>query len=232
MKEKFYRTIKLIGEESFEKLQKSKILLVGVGGVGGYVAEGLIRAGIGELTIVDKDVVAESNINRQIIALTNTVGRDKVEVAKERLLLINPDAKLTTLKQFITPDNIKELHIENYDYIVDAIDFVPAKLSLIESAKSHNINIISCMGTGNKIHPEKLEIADISKTSDCPLAKKIRQELSKRGIKGVKVLYSKENPIKTEIIEDGKRVPASISTVPPVAGLLIANEVILDLIKK
>ena len=228
---KFYRTISLLGENSFNKLQKSNILLVGVGGVGGYVAEGLIRAGLGKLTIVDNDVVAESNINRQIIALTDTIGKYKVDVAKERLSKINPDAKVKTIQTFVTPDNIDILKIENYDYVVDAIDFVPGKLSIIEKAKEKNIPIISCMGTGNKIHPEKLEITDISKTSVCPLAKKIRHELTKRNIKKVKVLYTKELPINTEIIENGKRVPASISTVPSVAGLLIANEVILDLIR-
>lgn len=231
MDEKFYRTIKLIGKEAFDKLHRAKVLLVGVGGVGGYVAEALTRAGIGEITIVDKDVVAMSNINRQIIALTTTVGKDKVEVAKERLLLINPELKVTTVKEFITPENIEKLSIEKFDYVIDAIDFVPAKIAIIEKVKSCNTRVISCMGTGNKLHPERLEIADISKTSVCSLAKKIRQELSKRKIKGVKVLYTKEEPVKNEIIEDGKRVPASISTVPPVAGLLIANEVILDLIK-
>lgn len=227
---KFYRTIKLIGEDNFKKLQNSNILLIGVGGVGGYVAEALIRVGIGALTVVDNDVVSESNINRQIIALTNTVGRIKVEVAKERLNLINPDAKITTIQTYVTPENIEELHLENYDYVIDAIDFVPGKLAIICEAKKKNIRVISCMGTGNKMHPEMLEIADISKTSVCPLAKKIRQELSRRKIKGVKVLFTKENPVKNEIIENNKRVPASMSTVPPVAGLLIANTVILDII--
>lgn len=228
---KFYRIIKLIGEDNFKKLQNSNVLLVGVGGVGGYVAEALIRAGVGALTVVDNDVVSESNINRQIIALTSTVGRVKVEVAKERLNLINPDAKITTIQTYVTPENIEELHIENYDYVVDAIDFVPGKLAIICEAKKKNIRVISCMGTGNKMHPEMLEIEDISKTSVCPLAKKIRQELSKRKIKGVKVLFSKEIPVKNEIIENNKRVPASMSTVPPVAGLLIANTVILDIIQ-
>lgn len=228
---KFYRTIKLLGEENFEKLQKSRILLVGVGGVGGYVAEALIRAGVGELSIVDNDVVSESNINRQIIALTSTVGRVKVEVAKERLDLINPNAEITTLQTYVTPENIDKLHVENYDYVVDAIDFVPGKLAIICEAKKQNIRVISCMGTGNKMHPEMLEIADISKTSVCPLAKKIRQELSKRKIKDVKVLFSKESPVKSDIVEGNKRVPASMSTVPPVAGLLIANAVILDIIQ-
>lgn len=228
---KFSRTINLIGENNFEKLQKANILLIGIGGVGGYVAEALIRAGVANLTIIDNDVVSESNINRQIIALINTIGRDKVEVAKERLNLINPNANIKTKKTFITPDNIDSIDMKSYDYVVDAIDFVPGKLAIIEKAKKSGIKIISCMGTGNKLHPEMLEIVDISKTTVCPLAKKVRQELTKLKIKDVPVLYSKESPVKSGIIENNKRVPSSISTVPSVAGLLIANKIILDLIK-
>lgn len=232
MNERFSRTISLIGEEKFKKLQDSNILLLGVGGVGGYVLEGLVRAGIENFTIVDKDTVAVSNLNRQIIATENTIGKDKVLVAKERAKSINKNAKITTIKEFITPENLAYIDFSKFNFVIDAIDFTPAKIAIIEKAKEENINIISSMGTGNKLHPELFEIRDISKTEVCPLAKKIRQELKKKNIKNVPVLFSRETPITKGITEDGKQVPASISTVPSIAGLLIANYVILKIIEK
>ena len=224
------RTISLIGQERFSKLENSNILIIGVGGVGSFTAEALVRAGIKKITIIDSDTVAETNLNRQLIALHSTIGKSKVEVAKQRYLDINKNAEITTKTLFITPENAAYLDFCDYDFIVDAIDNVPAKIALIEQAYKKNTPIISCMGTGNKLHPEKFEIEKISKTTVCPLAKVMRKELGKRGIKDVPVLYSKESPVDTNLVEENKRVPASISTVPSVAGLLIANHVILNLI--
>lgn len=222
------RTEMLIGKGSIEKLKKAKVLIFGVGGVGGYVVEALARAGVGELHIVDNDTVSESNINRQIIATYNTVGQSKVEVMEQRIHDINPECKVKTFECFYLPENeeiIKQFVFEQYDYVVDAIDTVSAKIDIIERAKKAGTRVISCMGTGNKLNPSAFEIADISKTSVCPLAKVVRKELRKREITDVKVLFSKEDPIKT-----GERTPGSISFVPSVAGLFIAGEVIRDLI--
>lgn len=219
------RTRTLIGESSLLKLSKSKILVFGIGGVGGYVVEALVRSGIGEIDIVDNDKVSISNLNRQIVALNSTIGEYKVDVMKKRALDINLNLKIDTYKLFFDENTKNEFDFSKYDYIVDAIDSVKSKLLLIELAKTNNIPIISSMGTGNKLNPLEFEIADISKTSVCPLARAIRTELKKRGIKELKVLYSKETPYK-----DGSRVPSSISFVPSTAGLIIASEVIKDII--
>lgn len=227
------RTEMLIGEEGLKKLNNANILVVGIGGVGGFVVEALVRAGIGKITLIDNDVVSESNINRQIIATTKTIGKPKVEVMEERIKDINPDITTKALHLFLTEENIKQLQINNYDYVIDAIDTVTSKLALIEKCKKENINIISSMGTGNKLDPSKLEITDISKTSICPLARVIRYELRKRNINHLTVCYSKEEPIKTIITDENtkKHIPGSISFVPSVAGLLIAGKVINDLLK-
>ena len=223
MKEQFERTSLLIGEEAISKLNNSKVLIFGVGGVGGYVAEALARTGVGSITIVDKDTVSESNINRQIIALHSTVGRDKVDVLKERMLDINPDIQVDARKCFFLPDNAHEFDFIQYDYIVDAVDTVTAKLQIIVQAKEAEVPVISAMGAGNKVHPEMFEIADIYKTEMCPLAKVMRRELKNRGIKKLKVVYSKEKPVYKG------DVPGSIAFSPSVAGLLMASEVVRDL---
>ena len=224
MENQFSRTELVIGKEKVDILKKSKVAIFGIGGVGSYVVEGLARAGIGNFILVDKDEVSISNINRQIIATHNTVGNPKVEVAKKRILEINPNANVEIYQEFFMPDT-EGIIDDSIDYIVDAVDTVTAKLELIVRANKLNIPIISCMGTGNKLDPTKFEIADIYKTSVCPLAKVMRKELKARGIKKLKVLYSKEEAIKTE------GVIGSISFVPSVAGLIISGEVIKDLIK-
>ena len=231
--EKFSRTELLIGEKAVEKLAKSRVAVFGVGGVGGYVVEALVRSGIGTLDLVDNDDVSISNINRQIIATTKTVGRSKVEVAKERALEINPDVKINTYQMFYTSETEGQFDFSQYDYVVDAIDTVGGKLSLVERAKSVGTPIICAMGAGNKLDPTKFEVADISETSVCPLARVMRTELKKRNITDVKVVYSKEIPQKTDLVDEktGKSIPGSISFVPSVVGLIIAGEVIKDLIK-
>ena len=223
MKEQFERTSLLVGEEAISKLNNSKVLIFGVGGVGGYVAEALARTGVGSITIVDKDTVSESNINRQIIALHSTVGRDKVDVLKERMLDINPELQVDARKCFFLPDNAHEFDFSQYDYIVDAVDTVTAKLQIIVQAKEAGVPVISAMGAGNKVHPEMFEIADIYKTEMCPLAKVMRRELKARGIKKLKVVYSKEKPVYKG------DVPGSIAFSPSVAGLLMASEVVREL---
>ena len=229
MLNQFSRTELLIGKEALTKLSNSRVLLFGLGGVGGYVAEALTRCGLGSLDIVDNDVVDITNLNRQIISLHSNLGMNKTDVTEKRLKDINPDIKITKYKMFYMPDKAYEFNFGQYDYVIDAIDTVSAKLSIIENAKKNNIPVISSMGTGNKLNPTKFEIADISKTSVCPLARVIRGELKKRRIFNVKVLYSKETPLKQS--SENRKSPASNSIVPPVAGLLIANEVIKDLIK-
>ena len=224
MENQFSRTELVIGKEKVDILKKSKVAIFGIGGVGSYVVEGLARSGIENFILVDKDEVSISNINRQIIATHNTVGNPKVEVAKKRILEINPNANVEIYQEFFMPDT-EGIIDDSIDYIVDAVDTVTAKLELIVRANKLNIPIISCMGTGNKLDPTKFEIADIYKTSVCPLAKVMRKELKARGIKKLKVLYSKEEAIKTE------GVIGSISFVPSVAGLIISGEVIKDLIK-
>jgi tRNA A37 threonylcarbamoyladenosine dehydratase len=229
----FSRTELIIGKDNIIKLNNSKVAIFGLGGVGSFVTEALARAGIGNFVLIDNDVVTITNINRQLIALHSTIDRPKVEIMKERLLDINPNVVVDIHQTFYMPQETDYIVNDDYDYIVDAIDTVTAKLGLIEAAKKLNIPIISCMGTGNKFDPKKFEITDISKTSVCPLAKVIRQELNKRNIKEVKVLYSKEEPIKPNVSEEesAKRIiPGSISFVPSVAGLMIAGEVIKDLI--
>jgi len=231
MLNQFSRTELLIGKEGIEKLKNSKVAIFGIGGVGSYVVEGLARAGIGNFILVDNDEVCLSNLNRQIIATHKTIGKSKVEVAKERILEINPKANIEIHQEFFMPDT-KELLDNSVSYIVDAIDTVTAKIELVLRANKFNIPIISSMGTGNKLDPTKFEIADIYKTSVCPLAKVMRKELKLRGIKKLKVLYSKEEPIKIDNLEENsnKRTPASISFVPSVAGLIIAGEVVKDIV--
>ena len=219
--DQFQRTRTLIGDEALKRLQDARILVFGVGGVGGYVCEALARAGVGHVDIVDKDVVDVTNINRQIIATHDTIGKPKVEVAAARMKSINPDMEVGAMQCFYLPAKADQFRFGEYDYIVDAIDNVTAKIDIICQAKAAGTPIISSMGTGNKLDPTAFKIADIEKTKVCPLAKVIRKELRARGVKGVKVLYSEEEPFKT-----GKRPPASISFVPPVAGLIIAGEVV------
>lgn len=231
--ERFERTKLLLGNASVEKLIKSKVCIFGVGGVGGYVAEGLARCGVGTIDLVDKDIVSRSNINRQIIALEDAIGLYKVDVMKERILKINPQCNVTAYKLFYLPETENEIDFSKYDYIIDAIDTVSAKISIIENAKKNNVMVISAMGAGNKLDPMKFEISDINQTSVCPLARVMRYELKKRGIKGVKVCYSKEEPQKSNLIDENtnKQIPGSISFVPSVCGLLIAKEVVNDLLK-
>lgn len=223
MKEQFCRTAQLLGNENVEKLFDKHVIVFGVGGVGGYVVEALARSGIGKISIVDNDVVNESNINRQIIALHSTVGMQKVEVLKNRILDINPECKVFVYNQFFLPENSNDFDFSIYDYVVDAVDTVTAKLEIIKKSKESNVPVISSMGTGNKLNPMGFKVSDISKTKVCPLARVMRNELKKRGISKVKCVYSEENPvIQTQ-------TPASVAFVPPVAGLLIASEVVKDL---
>lgn len=232
MLNRFSRTEVLIGKDSLEKLKNAKIAIFGIGGVGSYVLEGLVRAGVGNFVLVDKDDVDITNINRQIIATTSTIGKPKVEVAKSRALDINPDINIQIYKEFFTPET-KGIVDKSLTYIVDAVDNVTAKIELTVRADKLNIPIISSMGTGNKLDNTKFEITDISKTSVCPLAKVIRKELRKRNIKKLKVVYSKEEPIKVENIDTktGKNTPGSVSFVPSVAGLTIAGEIVKDILK-
>lgn len=231
MSEMFTRTKALIGHEAFRKLQNSHVIVFGIGGVGGYVVEALVRSGIGEITIVDNDVVSESNINRQIIALHSTVGRSKVEVMKERCLDLNPDLKIHTIQAFFLPENSTDFDFKKYSYVVDAVDTVTAKIEIIRNAKEAGVPVISSMGTGNKLDPSKFQIADISKTSVCPLARVMRRELKARHISKVKVLFSTEES--AGVVTDssnGRHAPASIAFVPSTGGLMIAGEVVRDLI--
>ncbi len=229
MTEQFSRLELLIGTQALEKLQNSRIAVFGIGGVGGYVVEALIRSGIGAIDLIDSDEVFLSNLNRQIIATHQTLGMPKVEAAKQRILEINPNVAVKTYQTFFTPENADTFDFTVYDYVVDAIDTVSAKLALIEKSKSVGVPIICAMGAGNKMNPAMLEVTDISKTSVCPLARVIRTELKKRGIKNVKVVYSKEIPIKPTAT--APKVPGSNAFVPPAAGLIIASEVVKDLIK-
>ena len=233
MSGQFSRTEMLIGSQALEKLSRSVVAVFGIGGVGGYVCEALARAGIGSFELIDNDIVSVTNINRQIIALHSTVGRQKTAVMAERIADINPEAKVRVRNLFFLPENKAEFDFSSYDYVVDAVDTVTAKIALIEESKRAGVPVISSMGTGNKLCPAMLEVADISKTSVCPLAKVMRYELKKRGISGVRVVYSKGIPIEPAFeAEDGaeRSVPGSISFVPPAAGLIIASEVIKDLI--
>ena len=233
MLNQFSRTELLIGESGVNKLAESCVAVFGIGGVGGYTVEALARSGVGAIDLIDNDKVSLTNINRQIIATHKTVGRFKTDVAEERIHDINPDVKVTKYNLFFTPENAEEIDFTKYDYVVDAIDTVVGKLEIIERAKKAGVPVISSMGAGNKIHPEMFEVADISKTSVCPLAKVIRQELKKRKISKVKVVFSKEIPLKPAPSKEEsskKQIPGSIAFVPSVVGLIIAGEVIKDLI--
>lgn len=251
MLNQFSRTELLIGEEAIEKLQNAKVAIFGVGGVGSFVVEGLVRAGVGHFVIVDDDKICLTNLNRQIIATRKTIGKYKVDVAKERILEINPNATVETYQEFYMTDSKSNILTQDLDYVVDCIDTVTAKIELVMNCKKLNIPIISAMGTGNKLDPSKFEITDIYKTSVCPLAKVMRKELRKRNIDSLKVIYSKEEPIKINqesnsscktncICPPGTKrkcairnqVPGSISFVPSVAGLMIAGEIVREIIKK
>lgn len=250
MPNQFSRTEILIGKKAMEKLHKSKIAIFGIGGVGSFVVEGLVRAGIENFILVDNDKISLTNLNRQIIATLKTVGKYKVDIAKKRIIEINPNAKVEIIHEFFIPES-KEILDETIDYVVDCVDTVTAKIELVVRANKLNIPIISSMGTGNKLDPTRFEVTDIYKTSVCPLAKVMRKELREREIKKLKVVYSKEEPIKLEsklentyqneyeTLSEAKRkninrkqVPGSISFVPSVAGLIIAGEVIRDIIKQ
>ena len=225
------RTELLIGKENLLKLKNSHIVVFGCGGVGSYAIEGLVRAGIGEITIVDKDIIDITNINRQLMADTSVVGLSKVEVEYNRLIKINPSLKMNIYNEFVDKNNISTFINKNVNYIIDAIDTISSKLDLVEYANKNNIPIISCMGTGNKLDPSKFEVTDISKTSVCPLAKIMRKELRFRGVQHLKVVYSKEIPNKFYNEEEFSKTTASISFVPSVAGLIISGEVIKSIIK-
>lgn len=235
MAHEFSRTELLIGAEGLENLRNATVMVLGVGGVGSHCIEALARSGVGRLILVDNDKVSQTNINRQSIAYQSTVGEYKTKLMKDRIYDINPAADVVTYETFVLPENLQEIFKKKVDYIIDAIDTVTAKLALVEYAKEHNIPIISCMGTGNKLHPEMFEITDISKTSVCPLCKVMRKELKNRGIYHLKVLYSKEKPIDTSGADTGedkgmrRSLPGSIAFVPPVAGLMIAGQVIREI---
>ena len=227
MSEIFSRTRLIFGDDAMERLRAARVAVFGAGGVGGYIIEGLARSGIGAIDIIDKDTVAESNINRQIIALHSTTGRYKADVAAERVLDINPECSVTAHKMFFLPENRDMIDFRQFDYIADAVDTVTAKLALIECANAAGVPIISCMGTGGKTDPTRLEVADIHETSVCPLARVMRTECRKRGIKSLKVVYSREEPVKSGLTdpETGKAVPGSTAFVPPAAGLIIASQI-------
>ena len=230
----FMRTELLLGSKAMSKLRESRVCIFGIGGVGSFAAEALVRSGIGSIVLVDYDTIDITNINRQIHANFNTIGRTKVEVMKERILEINPSIDIENYNVRLEKSNIDELVSERYDYVVDAIDTVSSKLDLIEKCKNLSIPIISCMGAGNKLNPTSFKVGDIYSTSVCPLAKVMRYELRKRGIGDLKVVWSDEKPIKTNIEEKDRRKssPGSVSFVPSVAGLIIASEVVKDLIDK
>ena len=225
----YARTARLLGDEGMERLKRARVLVFGLGGVGSYIVEALARSGIGALTLVDADVVDVTNINRQLVADISTVGADKVEVAKNRVLAVNPACRVTVKKMLYLPEKSGEFDFSSYDYIADAIDNVSAKISLAVEADRAGTPLIAAMGTGNKLHPEMLEIADISKTSVCPLARVMRTELRKRGINHLKVIYSKEEPIKGA---DGERIIGSVAFVPSVAGLMMAGEIVRNIVEK
>lgn len=233
MSEAFSRTELIYGKEAMERIASSHIAVFGIGGVGGYVVEALARSGVGALDLIDSDKVVTSNLNRQIIATRSTIGRFKVDVASERIADINPHCKVRTFKTFFLPETADRFNFSEYDYVVDAIDTVTGKLTLIENAKAAGVPIISSMGAGNKVNPAAFEVADIYKTSVCPLAKVMRRECKKRGIKSLKVVYSKEEPrTPLELIQEGSRrsIPGSTAFTPSVAGLIIAGEIINDLV--
>ena len=232
MKEEFEREAMLLGEEAIKKLEGSYVALFGLGGVGSYAAEALARSGVGRILLIDNDVVSKSNINRQLCALQSTVGRYKVDVVAKRLLDINPDIIIEKRYDFVLPENISSFDFESFDYVIDAIDTVSAKLAIAQSATEHGTPMISCMGTGNKLDPTALTVTDIAKTSVCPLARVMRRELKKRGIAHLPVVFSTEEP-KQQINVEGKKVPpASVAFVPSVAGLIAASEAIKSITSK
>lgn len=236
MDERFTRTHSLLGQEAMQKLKNSRVAVFGIGGVGGYCVEALARSGVGAIDLIDNDVVALSNFNRQIIATCDTLGQYKVNAAAERILKINPDCKVTAHILFYSPETETKIDFTKFDYVVDAIDTVTGKLQIIETAKKCGVPVISCMGAGNKLDPTAFTVADISQTSVCPLARVVRRELKKRCISGVKCVYSKEEPkavaSNAGFQDGGKPVPASCAFVPSVAGLIAASEVIKDLCLK
>ena len=235
----FSRTALLLGPEGMEKLKNARIAVFGLGGVGGYVVEALARSGVGALELVDHDTISATNLNRQLLATVDTVGQAKAEVAKKRALAINPEVEVTARQEFFCPDTAADFDFSRYSYVVDAIDTVTGKLALVTAAQAAGVPIISCMGTGNKLDPTKFQIADIKKTSVCPLARIMRKECAKRGISHLKVLFSTEDPLpsapvsdlKEELPEGRRALPGSVAFVPSVAGLIIAGEVIKDLTK-
>lgn len=233
MSETFIRTELLLGEASMAALRQAKVAIFGIGGVGGHVAEALARSGVGAFVLVDRDVVSVSNINRQIIATTRTVGRSKAQLMKERILEINPEASVEVRDCFFLPENADDFDFSSYSYVVDAVDTVTAKLELVARAVEAGIPVISSMGAGNKLDPTRFEVADIYDTSVCPLARVMRRELKKRGIERLKVVYSREEALtpKQILSDESKRViPGSVAFVPSVAGLILAGEVVKDLV--
>ena len=240
MLNQFSRTQLLLGQEAMDILRSSRVAVFGIGGVGGYVCEALVRSGVGKFDLIDHDKVSLTNLNRQIIATHSTVGRDKVDVMKERMLDIAPDAEITVRKAFFLPENADEFPFGEYDYVVDAVDTVTAKLALVMEAQKHGVPIISSMGTGNKLDGSRFRVTDIYKTQMCPLAKVMRRELRKRGVEKLKVVCSEEEPMRpvedqsvaAELEGSGRRdLPGSVAFVPSVAGLIIAGEVVKDLIR-
>ena len=227
MDERFSRTVRVIGQDKMKLIKNSSVIVFGLGGVGSAAAEALARAGVGTIGIVDKDVVDITNINRQLIATDKTVGLKKTDAVEERLLTINPEIIIHKYDLFYLPETADSIDLSQYDFVLDCIDNVTAKIELTVRAKEMGVNIISSMGTGNKLHPEMLEIADISKTSVCPLARVMRRELKKRGVNKLPVIYSKEEPVKTDSF-----VPGSVSFTPPVAGYLMSSFVINSIIKE
>lgn len=239
MPDQYERTRLLLGESAIQKLRNARVALFGLGGVGGYIAEALARSGIGQMDLVDNDTISLTNLNRQILALRSTVGQYKVDVAAARIADIDPEIVVRTYKTFYLPETATLFDFTNYDYVIDAIDTVSGKLELIAQAKKAGVPVISCMGTGNKLDPAAFEVADISKTSGCALARVMRKECAKRGLHGVKVVYSKELPVpqaeaSSEALPEGstrRSLPGSTSFVPGTAGLIIAGEVIKDLVR-
>jgi len=240
MNKRFDRTKRLLGIEAMDKLRTSRVAVFGIGGVGGHAAEALVRSGVGAIDIIDSDEIAESNINRQLIATTKTIGHKKVEVMRDHLLEINPDIKVNAYDCFFLPETKGEFPFYDYDYVIDAVDTVTAKIALVEACQEAGVPIISSMGAGNKLDPTAFEVADIYKTSVCPLAKVMRRELKKRNIKHLKVVYSREEPLEP-IKDDGfvsdevrirRATPGSVAFVPSVAGLILAGEVVKDIAGK
>lgn len=229
----FSRTERVLGEEAMTRLRNARVAVFGIGGVGGYVAEALVRSGIGKIDIVDNDTVSITNINRQIIALDDTVGEKKIDVMRERLSAISKNVTIVTHDCFVLPENVANFPFEDYDYVVDAMDTVTAKIAVICRCKEQNIPVISCMGTGNKVYPERLQLADISKTTICPLARVMRKELGLRGVKHLPVVFSTETPREPqgELTESTTRrsVPGSTAFVPATAGLILAGKVVRDI---